>query len=92
MEIIWINSRVRDRNASRTCFHHAYVSPCDEEKGTRHVRDSSASRTWFYSANMDNMSDTDRSGKAVASSSRKRVRTGTTIPPAPAVPRGKTQR
>uniref|UniRef100_M1DQL3 Putative plant transposon protein domain-containing protein n=1 Tax=Solanum tuberosum TaxID=4113 RepID=M1DQL3_SOLTU len=38
------------------------------------------------------MSSTQRSGKAVASSSRKRVRTGTTIPPAPAVPRGQTQR
>jgi len=38
------------------------------------------------------MSGTQRSGKAVASSSRKRVRTGTTIPPAPAVPRGQTQR
>ncbi|KAH0714807.1 hypothetical protein KY284_007712 [Solanum tuberosum] len=33
----------------------------------------------------------NRSGKAVASSSRKRVRTGTTIPPAPAIPRGQTQ-
>uniref|UniRef100_M1D9D3 Uncharacterized protein n=1 Tax=Solanum tuberosum TaxID=4113 RepID=M1D9D3_SOLTU len=43
-------------------------------------------------ANLDNMSRTRRSGKAVASSSRKRVRTGTTIPPAPAVPRGQTQR
>ncbi|KAG5595758.1 hypothetical protein H5410_036990 [Solanum commersonii] len=31
------------------------------------------------------------SSKAVASCSRKRVRTGTTIPPAPVVPRGKTQ-
>ncbi|KAG5605289.1 hypothetical protein H5410_026781 [Solanum commersonii] len=38
------------------------------------------------------MSSTQRSGKAVASSSRKRVRTGTTIPPALAVPRGQTQR
>ncbi|KAG5619741.1 hypothetical protein H5410_004959 [Solanum commersonii] len=38
--------------------------------------------------NSDNMFNTQRSGKAVASSSRKRVRTGTTIPPAPIVPRG----
>ncbi|KAG5575909.1 hypothetical protein H5410_056043 [Solanum commersonii] len=36
------------------------------------------------------MSGTQRSGKAVVSSSCKRVRTGTTIPPAPAVPRGQT--
>ncbi|KAH0695893.1 hypothetical protein KY289_013375 [Solanum tuberosum] len=32
-----------------------------------------------------------RAGTTVASSNRKRVRTGTTIPPAPAVPRGQTQ-
>ncbi|KAG5576786.1 hypothetical protein H5410_056920 [Solanum commersonii] len=38
------------------------------------------------------MSSTQRLGKEVASSSRKRVRTGTTIPLAPAVPRGQTQR
>lgn len=37
------------------------------------------------------MSSLQRSGKAVASSSRKRVRTGTTIPPAPSFPRGQTQ-
>uniref|UniRef100_M1DIP7 Putative plant transposon protein domain-containing protein n=1 Tax=Solanum tuberosum TaxID=4113 RepID=M1DIP7_SOLTU len=37
------------------------------------------------------MSSTQRSGKAVASSSRKRVRTCTTISPAPTVPRGQTQ-
>ncbi|KAG5615721.1 hypothetical protein H5410_015545 [Solanum commersonii] len=37
------------------------------------------------------MSSTQRSGKAVASSSRERVTTGTTIPPAPTVPRGQTQ-
>uniref|UniRef100_M1DET2 Putative plant transposon protein domain-containing protein n=1 Tax=Solanum tuberosum TaxID=4113 RepID=M1DET2_SOLTU len=35
---------------------------------------------------------TQRLGKTVVFSSRKRVRTGTTIPPAPAVPRGQTQR
>ncbi|KAG5611465.1 hypothetical protein H5410_022746 [Solanum commersonii] len=45
----------------------------------------------FYPADMDNMSSTQRSGKAVTSSSRKRVRTGTTIPPTSAVPRGQTQ-
>ncbi|KAG5611385.1 hypothetical protein H5410_022666, partial [Solanum commersonii] len=38
------------------------------------------------------MSSTQRLGKAVESSSHKRVRTGTTIPPAPTVPRGQTQR
>ncbi|KAH0758158.1 hypothetical protein KY290_021651 [Solanum tuberosum] len=38
------------------------------------------------------MSSTQRSGKAITSSSRKRVRMGTTIPPAPAVLRGQTQR
>uniref|UniRef100_M1DBE5 Uncharacterized protein n=1 Tax=Solanum tuberosum TaxID=4113 RepID=M1DBE5_SOLTU len=38
------------------------------------------------------MSSTQRYGKVVASSSRKRERTSTTVPPAPAVPRGQTQR
>ncbi|KAH0710902.1 hypothetical protein KY284_012329 [Solanum tuberosum] len=37
------------------------------------------------------MSSTQRSGKTVVSSNPKRVRTGTTIPLAPAVPRGQTQ-
>ncbi|KAG5620256.1 hypothetical protein H5410_005474 [Solanum commersonii] len=38
------------------------------------------------------MSSSQRSGKAVAPSSRKRVRTGITIPLTPTVPRGQTQR
>uniref|UniRef100_M1DFJ3 Uncharacterized protein n=1 Tax=Solanum tuberosum TaxID=4113 RepID=M1DFJ3_SOLTU len=37
------------------------------------------------------MYGTERAEKEVASSSRKRVKTGATIPPAPAVPRGQTQ-
>ncbi|KAG5620327.1 hypothetical protein H5410_005545 [Solanum commersonii] len=37
------------------------------------------------------MSSTQRFGKAVESSSRKRVRTGTTITPTPTVPKGQTQ-
>ncbi|KAK4724170.1 hypothetical protein R3W88_026949 [Solanum pinnatisectum] len=53
-------------------------------ESVRSVCDSSASLTRISSS-------TQRSGKVVASSSRKRVRTGTTIPPALAVPRGQTQ-
>uniref|UniRef100_M1DV28 Uncharacterized protein n=1 Tax=Solanum tuberosum TaxID=4113 RepID=M1DV28_SOLTU len=37
----------------------------------------------------DIMSGTQKSGKTIASSIHKRVRTGTTIPPVPAVPRGR---
>ncbi|KAG5610240.1 hypothetical protein H5410_021521 [Solanum commersonii] len=43
-------------------------------------------------ADLDIMSGKQRSGKEVASRTRKRVRTGTPIPPIPAVPRGQTQR
>ncbi|KAH0712429.1 hypothetical protein KY289_008388 [Solanum tuberosum] len=81
-----LTSGVRDRSASRTCSLHVMDASGNAEKKPK------ACPLQLRVADLVTMSSTQRSGKAVASSSRKRVRTGTTIPPAPAVPRGQTQR
>ncbi|KAG5577038.1 hypothetical protein H5410_057172 [Solanum commersonii] len=59
-----------------------------ENNGEKLKREKGGIRDKNLEEGKDNMSSTQRSGKAVASSSRKRVRMGITIPPAPAVPRG----